>query len=287
MSPVYSVNHLSGLYLKCQLCSRSLGGSGGNAGEQAAGRSRDEREPMYFGERSAFEGKLVLGWSVERRIGESLGPGAFDSQRAHSGRQRIGIQTEKLSGAAGTRDFPARVFQSGEDIVALELNQILGAHDFRRGRFGLGGVISEPRHRIREIGVSQSEVEPQARTPGEYHGTLDHVLEFTDIAGPIVARQHPDIFVGLAYLGPFQTAAGKQGEMRRERRYIFLPLPQRRELHGKNAEPVIEVLTKAAVGDLLTEVTIGSGHETDVNLTRGVLADPFEVSFLGTRSSFA
>ena len=68
--------------------------------------------------------------------------------------------------------------------------------------------------------------------------------------------------------------------MRRERRYIFLPLPQRRELHGKNAEPVIEVLTKATIGDLLTEVTIGGGHDTDVNLTRGILANPFELSFL-------
>ena len=57
--------------------------------------------------------------------------------------------------------------------------------------------------------------------------------------------------------------AGQQGN-------VFLAVTQGRQLHGNHIQPVIEILTEAALLDLLTDILIGRRQDADVNrLTPG------------------
>ncbi|HSR57006.1 MAG TPA: hypothetical protein VLL57_02395 [Candidatus Binataceae bacterium] len=68
--------------------------------------------------------------------------------------------------------------------------------------------------------------------------------------------------------------------MNRERRDVFLALPQRRQLYGKDAQPVVKILAETPFRDLLPEIAIGGRHDPYVNFASRVFTHPLELALL-------
>ena len=110
--------------------------------------------------------------------------------------------------------------------------------------------------------------------------SLQDVLQFADVAGPVVCLEPLHRRQRERRLRPADLAGRRREEVVGEQRQIFLPLPQRRHLHGKNAEPIVQVLTKAPGRRLGAQIPIGRRHDTDIDAPRPLLADPFKLSLL-------
>src|SRR5215470_118074 len=61
---------------------------------------------------------------------------------------------------------------------------------------------------------------------------------------------------------------------------IVASCAQRRQLNGNNAQPVIEVLSKASFGDFLLKILIGSGNDAHVDIDFFVAANGPDLAFL-------
>ena len=61
---------------------------------------------------------------------------------------------------------------------------------------------------------------------------------------------------------------------------VVLSLAQRRDLDEEDAQPVVEVLAKAARRDLAGEIAIGGRDEPYVDVARAVLSDALVLAFL-------
>ena len=57
-------------------------------------------------------------------------------------------------------------------------------------------------------------------------------------------------------------------------------LAQRRQVHGNDVQPVVEVLAEVPFLDQLHEIGVGRGDHPDVDAARLVAADTFELAFL-------
>src|SRR5262249_33237976 len=67
--------------------------------------------------------------------------------------------------------------------------------------------------------------------------------------------------------------------MRREKWDIFKPVPQRSKSHGKDVQPVVEVLAKATLLHLFLQIPISGGNDSHVRPPRSLLSYTF-VTFL-------
>ena len=61
---------------------------------------------------------------------------------------------------------------------------------------------------------------------------------------------------------------------------ILLALPQGLEGDGDHVEPVVEVLSEAALPHLLPQVLVGGGDDPDVQLDHPAAAEPDELALL-------
>src|SRR5262245_24823391 len=102
----------------------------------------------------------------------------------------------------------------------------------------------------------------------ERGGAFDLVAQLTDVAGPVVAYESFErcwIDAGNAPTVPLASggheALGKQWD-------VLAPGAQRWELDWERDEPVVQVLTKTALGDLGCEVPVGCGDDAHVDLVR-------------------
>ena len=69
-------------------------------------------------------------------------------------------------------------------------------------------------------------------------------------------------------------------EMQGQRLDVLGALAQRRQLQGDDVEPVEEVFTESAGGDLCLEILVGGGEEADVDLAGAGRADGNELTLL-------
>src|SRR6266436_6340808 len=65
-----------------------------------------------------------------------------------------------------------------------------------------------------------------------------------------------------------------------EERNIFATLAERRQLDGDHAEAVIEILAEAALGNLLLEILVGGGDDSDVDVIFFVATNRPDLAFL-------
>ena len=65
-----------------------------------------------------------------------------------------------------------------------------------------------------------------------------------------------------------------------KQRDIILSLPQRRDCHGHDIEPVEEVFPEAARFNLFSKIPVGCADDADINLYGAQAPNPFDLLFL-------
>src|ERR1041385_6030597 len=111
-------------------------------------------------------------------------------------------------------------------------------------------------------------------------GALDDVLEFTDVAGPIVRLELLNVGGGqVPRLDP-EFARRFFEKVLRESRNVFGAFSKRRQLNRENAQPVIKILTESSGFNFIFEVAICRRDDADIDGTRAVFAELLELPLL-------
>src|ERR1700732_144142 len=104
-----------------------------------------------------------------------------------------------------------------------------------------------------------------ARLRADNHQALDQIAQFAHVARPWVAQQNVHRRVTeLPCLLAISRAEFVQ-KMPPENGNIFRAVTQRGHEERNYVEPVKQVLTKSAPGDLLLEILIGGGENANIN----------------------
>ena len=136
---------------------------------------------------------------------------------------------------------------------------------------------AEPVDGLGAGGIGQVDAQPAVLR--EDRRALDDVLQFADVAGPVVARKPARIAFRQSQLG-FQRLALAVEKVLRQQRNVLAPLAQRHRLHRKHVEAEIEVFAKPAALHFLLEVAVGGGDQADVDGAGALCADAFEIALL-------
>ena len=166
-------------------------------------------------------------------------------------------------------------------VVALAPTHLRLGQNFR-----FGGV-SRWGGRCRRWRMGHGQIKIQHATARHNDGPFDHVPEFPDIAGPVVALQFHDTGAGQSWLGTTQFFHGQFHEMAGQQRDVIQPFLQWQDLNGKDIEPVVEVFTEPAGRDVFFQVAIGRGNDPHIRAARAVLADAFVTFLLQDAEQFA
>src|SRR5581483_11710161 len=174
---------------------------------------------------------------------------------------------------------PVRFFQDAQQVVTLaELKLGFGEKllFIRSTRRGAGSGAS--RGRGRRSGLER-QVELEAAAARQDDRALDHVAQFADVAGPVVALEFHDSGPRKARFGAVQIFCREFDEMFCEERDVVLPLPERTDLDRKYVQPIEQVLAKTTGGHSLFQVAIRRRDNPDVCQPRAIFTHPL-VAFL-------
>ena len=124
------------------------------------------------------------------------------------------------------------------------------------------------------------QVERQLIAGGHDDGPLDVVLQFANVAGPLVllqGGQGPWIDVGHVAVVLFIVDVEEMSDQFRD---ILAAISQRRQVERHDVEPVVKVFAEAAGGGFGQEVAVAGGDDTGVDADGCRVADAFELAFL-------
>src|ERR1700722_7122805 len=112
------------------------------------------------------------------------------------------------------------------------------------------------------------------------HATLDYVLQFADVARPVVGLEK--IQRSLFYMAnPFSGSLGISfNQILHQERNVVLPLAQSRYTDGENVKPVEEILAERARRDSSLQVAVCGRKHSHINRDRLAASDPLEFSLL-------
>src|ERR1035438_6297335 len=193
---------------------------------------------------------------------------AVNAQFAHLGLQG-GALHPQLGGGAFGATYPAIGFgERAEYCFALRSGQ--------RDRSAGGARCVD-----RRLGTFQfADGGVQSSAGGNDDGALDEVLQFADVAGPVVALER--MHGGRRNGGDFAIhAAGVLlHEGAHQQRDIIAALAQRRDRERENVEPVIEVGAELPFLHHQREVAVGGGHQAGVGADGAGTAEALEFALL-------
>ena len=98
----------------------------------------------------------------------------------------------------------------------------------------------------------------------EDKGVLDDVFQFPDIAGVVVGDETGQGLAGQSGDLLFLQDVEMADEMIRQQRDILHPVPQGRQLHPDDIDPVIEVFPEFPLLDEFLKPPVGRGDDPDV-----------------------
>src|SRR3989475_9380324 len=114
----------------------------------------------------------------------------------------------------------------------------------------------------------------------QHDATLDHVLQLTDIARPVVRLQecHRALLdardpLGGALREPFHEVLDEDGQ-------VVRPLPQRRDRDRKHIQSIEQIGAECAARDRCLEILIGGDDDAHVHRDGMTAADPFDFPLL-------
>src|SRR5260370_9474974 len=122
---------------------------------------------------------------------------------------------------------------------------------------------------------------------GENDGALDHIFQLANVAGPVVIHhelhrrrrelpQRLSIFVAIAL-----------EKISQQKRHIFPPLAQRRNLQVDDVQAVAQIFTKTAFAYQSNQFDVGSGHDAHVDFELLSLAEAHEIALLNDAQNLA
>ena len=152
---------------------------------------------------------------------------------------------------------------------------------YRRGRSGFLNGGSDWRWRGRRGRGETHEFGADGNTLlGEDGGAFDDILEFTNIAGPIVGEQSS--YAAFRKSSAFDAVfLGKTLEkMIGEDFDIPRALAERGDLDGENIEAVVEILAKFAFLNRFEKVAVRGGKDADIDFDGFISPDAFEFPLL-------
>src|SRR6267154_4518787 len=104
-----------------------------------------------------------------------------------------------------------------------------------------------------------------ARFRADDHQALDQIAQLAHVAGPGMAQQ--TLHRGVAELANFLSVSRAElvQQMPSKNGNIFLAITQRRDEERNDVEPVDQILTEGAAGDLLLEILVGGGQNANIH----------------------
>src|SRR6516165_7469690 len=163
-------------------------------------------------------------------------------------------------------------------IAHLDPDEFLVAGGLQRDRHGRG---RDPDIETLDMGGDLREFrDGQLIAIGEHHGAEDRIFQLADIARPIIGGKER-LRLGAEAANPFALFGGKAGaKASREIGNIVAPRPERRNVNGKDIQPVIEILAEEAALDEFDQVLIGRRNQPDIDLDRALAANGIDLAFL-------
>ena len=120
----------------------------------------------------------------------------------------------------------------------------------------------------------------QATVSAKNNGAFDDVLQFADVAGPVVGLKHGQAAVGNA-AGADAMFSGEPGhELLGQERDILHVVAQRRHVDGDDIEAEIKVLPEFLALDRIFQTAVGGGEDADIDLDGAVASDALKFAFL-------
>jgi hypothetical protein len=196
--------------------------------------------------------------------------------------------------AGGLGAVIVAAFEDGEDVLTFQLAQ----GEWRRvgrggegvpGRGGGRGYGRE-RGRGRLGGARGGEGEVVGFEEGgrlaEDDGAFDDVLEFADVAGPVVVVEGLEAGVAEARDMDAVLAGEALEEVLGEKGDILPAFAEGGDVDGDDVEAEVEVLAELLAGDAQFELAVGGGEDADIDLDGAGAPDPFELAFLEDAQEF-
>jgi hypothetical protein len=119
------------------------------------------------------------------------------------------------------------------------------------------------------------------------HCALDEILEFANVAGPIIFRQNSHRLRRNGVDLPIHTANAVLGESCDQGRYVRAAFAQRRNCDGKDVQPKVEITAKAFFLNHLFQVAMSCRDHADVNLLGLIATQPFKLPLLQYPEKFS
>src|SRR5207245_3541429 len=116
--------------------------------------------------------------------------------------------------------------------------------------------------------------------------SLNRVLELPDVTGPRVRHQQLPGVAAQPRLPLAHPLAQAADELLGEEHHVLAALAERRQVNGKDAEPVVEILAELAARHGVGEVPVGGDDEPKVGLERRGAADALELVLLEDTEKF-
>ena len=111
---------------------------------------------------------------------------------------------------------------------------------------------------------------------GQDDRPLQHVLQFADVAGPIVVRQR----VQNRRRNGIDVTAHAMGvllyEVAREQRHVFAAVSQWRNMHREDMQPIVKLGPESVVLHHGLQIPVRSSHQPGVRADRAAAANAFE-----------
>ena len=157
----------------------------------------------------------------------------------------------------GAALVPVLALQRAQDVHLLEaVARFLERQRRPRARPARGLVVDGE--------VEREIVEADHRADGQSHAALDHVLELTDIARPVVGGQRRQRAAGDAAHVLLELPRVLANEVLHQGGNILFPIAQRRDGESGHVEPVVEILAERPRAHQLAQVHVGGGDHPHV-----------------------
>src|SRR6266567_1475362 len=199
--------------------------------------------------------------------------GSPKAQRLDTRRQRRGLHIEQLGRAAGAEDFAGAFSQRRSDALALLALPVFAREDRR-------GLVRRQFRRIRWGRVCRRQLEMQRAALREDDGAFHGVLEFADVAGPVVSGELFGMSFGETRQRTIHFPGGHADKVRGKWGDVFATLAQRWNFEGKHNEPIEQILPETAGGHFFFQIAVGGGNNAHVDLARACVADAFNFLLL-------
>src|SRR5436309_9974703 len=114
----------------------------------------------------------------------------------------------------------------------------------------------------------------------QYKSPLEGILEFAHIAGPVVALELLQRFIGNMVELPSHRCIQARKKMIGQKRNIVAAVAQRRKLERNDADAVKQIFAELILGDHLGQIPIRGGNDSNIDRDLLSTSDPPKVSFL-------